>query len=60
VLLRFVGIGLTPSIKFYPQTNGQAEMVNRRPDRYLHDYVRSWIEWLHLDDHLYNTTHDIL
>jgi hypothetical protein len=35
-------------------------MVNQRPERYLHDYVRSWIEWLHLDEHCYDTTHDSL
>jgi hypothetical protein len=51
---------LIPSINFYPQTDGQVEMVNPQTERYLHDYVRSWIEWLHLGEHCYDTTHDSL
>jgi hypothetical protein len=40
-LFRFAGTGLTSSTSFYPQMDGQEEMVNRRVERYLHDYVRS-------------------
>jgi hypothetical protein len=60
MLLIFASTGLTPSISFYPQTNGQEEMVNQWVERYLHDYVRSWIEWLHLGENFYETTHDSL
>jgi hypothetical protein len=59
-LFIFAGTSLTSSISFYPQIDGQAEMVNQRVERYLHDYVRSWIEWLHLGEHYCNTTHDSL
>jgi hypothetical protein len=59
-LFRFAGTGLTSSTSFYPQTDGQEEMVNQRVERYLHDYVRSWIEWLHLGEHCCDTTHDSL
>lgn len=42
-LFRSTGTGLTPSISDYLQTIGQAMVVGRRAERYLHDYVRSWI-----------------
>jgi hypothetical protein len=59
-LLRIAGTCLTPNISLYSQTDGQTKMVNQRAERYLRDYVRSWIEWLHLGEHCYNTTHDSL
>jgi len=59
-MFRFAGRWLTSSTSFYPQMDGQAEMVNQWVERYLHDYVRSWIEWLHLGDHCCDTTHDSL
>jgi len=59
-MLKFAGIGLTPSIIFYPYTDGQEEMVKKRDKRHMHDYVRSWIKWLHLGDNFYTTTHDSL
>jgi hypothetical protein len=59
-LIRSTGTGLTPSISDYLQTVGQAMVVDQRTERYLHDYVRSWIEWLHLGEHCSDTTHDSL
>jgi hypothetical protein len=35
-------------------------VVDRRTERYLHDYVRSWIDWLHLGERCFDTTHDSL
>jgi hypothetical protein len=49
---------LTSRISDYLQTIGQAMVVDRRTEGYLHDYVRSWIEWLHLGKHCSYTTHD--
>jgi hypothetical protein len=59
-LFRSTGTGLTPNISDYLQTVGQVVVVDRRIERYLHDYVRSWIEWLHLGKHCCDTTHDTL
>jgi hypothetical protein len=59
-LLIFVGTGLTPSTSFYPQSDGQEEMLNQQVERYLHEYEISWIEWLHLGENYCETTHDIL
>jgi hypothetical protein len=35
-------------------------VVDQRTERYFHDYMRSWIEWLHLGENCSNTTHDSL
>jgi hypothetical protein len=44
----------------YLQTVDRAEMVDRRAEGHQHDYVRSWIEWLHRGEHCNDTTHDSL
>jgi hypothetical protein len=56
--ISFACTGLTPRINDYLQTIGQAMGVDRRTKGYLHDYVRSWIEWLHLGEHCSDITHD--
>jgi hypothetical protein len=59
-LIRSTGTGLTPRFSDYLQTVGQTMVVDRRIEGYLHDYVRSWIEWLHLGEPCSDTTHDSL
>jgi hypothetical protein len=59
-LFRLVGTELTPSTSYYPQTDGQTEIVNKWVEGYLSNYVggqqRTWVKWLHLGEHCYNTT----
>jgi hypothetical protein len=59
-MIRPTGTGLTPSVSEYLLTDGQAMVVDRRTERYLHNYMRSWIACLHLGEHCSNTTHDSL
>ena len=60
---RMVGIDLTPSTSYHPQTDGQKEIVNKSLEGYLRNYVvgqqRKWIKWLHLGEFFYNTTFHI-
>jgi hypothetical protein len=59
-LFRLVGTELTPSTNYHPQTDGQTEIVNKWVEGYLRNYVggqqRTWVKWLHLGEHCYNTT----
>jgi hypothetical protein len=38
-LFRLVGTSLTPSFNYYPQTDGQIEIVNKWVEGYLKNYV---------------------
>jgi hypothetical protein len=38
-LFRLVGIELTPSTSYHPQTDGQTEIVNKWVEGYLRNYV---------------------
>jgi len=38
-LFRLVRTELTPSTNYHPQTNGQTEIVNKRIEGYLRNYV---------------------
>jgi hypothetical protein len=38
-LFRLVGIALTPSTNYHPQTDGQTEIVNKWVEGYLRNYV---------------------
>jgi hypothetical protein len=55
------GTELTPSTTCQPQTDGQAEIVNKWLEGYLCNYVfgqqKAWVKWLHLGEHCYNTTY---
>ena len=60
-LFRLAGIELTPSTSYHPQTDGQIEIVNKLLEGYLRNYVvrqqKTWVKWLHLGEHCYNTTY---
>ena len=60
-LIRLVGTKLAMSTSYHPQSDGQTEIVNKWIEGYLRNYVvgqqRTWIKWLHLGEHCYNTTH---
>jgi hypothetical protein len=60
-LFRLVGMDLTPSTSYHPQTDGQTEIVIKWVEGYLKNYVagqqRAWVKWLHLGEYCYNTTH---
>jgi hypothetical protein len=59
-LFQLVGTELTPSTNYHPQTDGQTEIVNKWVEGYLRNYVggqqTTWVKWLHLGEHCYNTT----
>jgi hypothetical protein len=59
-LFRLVGMELTPSTIYHPQTDGQTEIVNKWVEGYLRNYVagqqKAWVRWLHLGEYCYNTT----
>jgi hypothetical protein len=59
-LFRLVGMTLTPSTSYHPQTDGQTEIVNKWVEGYLRNYVagqqKAWVRWLHLGEYCYNTT----
>ena len=59
-LFRLVGMTLTPSTSYHPQTDGQIEIVNKWVEGYLRNYVagqqKTWVRWLHLGEYCYNTT----
>jgi hypothetical protein len=61
---RLVGTELTPSTSYHPQMDGQTKIVNKWLEGYLRNYVsgqqKSWIKWLHLGEHCYNTTYHML
>jgi hypothetical protein len=60
-LFRLTGTELTPSTSYHPQTDGQTEIVNKWLEGYLRNYVvgqqKTWVKWLHLGEHCYNTTY---
>ena len=57
------GIELTPSTRYLPQIDGKTDIVDKWIEGYLRNYVswkqQAWIEWLHLEENCYNTTHHI-
>jgi len=59
-LFQLVGKELTPSTNYHPQTDGQTEIFKKWVEGYLRNYVggkqRTWVKWLHLGEHCYNTT----
>jgi hypothetical protein len=59
-LFWLVGMALTPSTNYHPQTNGQTGIVNKWVEGYLRNYVagqqKAWVRWLHLGEYCYNTT----
>eukprot|EP00253_Pinus_taeda_P006528 PITA_06528 len=60
-LFRLVGMELTLSTNYHPQTDGQTEIVNKWLEGYLRNYVngqhQAWLKWLHLGEYYYNTSH---
>eukprot|EP00253_Pinus_taeda_P004467 PITA_04467 len=58
-LFWLVGMELTPSTNYHPQTDGQTEIVNKWLEGYLRNYVsgqqRAWLKWMHLGEYCYNT-----
>ena len=60
-LFRLVGTELATSTSYYPQSDGQTEIVNKWVEGYQRNYVagqqRTWIKWLHLGEYCYNTTY---
>ena len=58
---RLVGIDLTPSISYHPQTDGQTKIVNKWVEGYLRNYVagkqKAWVKWIYLGEYCYNTIH---
>jgi hypothetical protein len=59
-LFRLVGTKLTPNTIYHPHTDGKTEIINKWVEGYLRNYVggqqRTWVRWLHLGEHCYNTT----
>jgi hypothetical protein len=59
-LFILVGTKLTPNTSYQPHTDGKTEIVNKLVEGYLRNYVggqqRTWVKWLHLGEHCYNTT----
>jgi hypothetical protein len=59
-LFWLVGKDMTPITSYQPQTDGQTDIVNKWVEGYLKNYVggqqRTWLKWLHLGEHCYNTT----
>eukprot|EP00253_Pinus_taeda_P024535 PITA_24535 len=62
-LFRLVGMKLTTSTSYHPQTDGQTEIVNKWLEGYLRNCVsgkqRAWLKCLHLGEYCYNTTHQM-
>jgi len=58
-LFQLVGIVLTPSTRYHPQTDGQTEIVNKWVEGYLRNYVsgqqKAWVRWIYLGEYCYNT-----
>jgi hypothetical protein len=59
-LFILVGTELTPNTIYHPQTDEKTEIINKWVEVYLRNYVggkqRTWVRWLHLGEHCYNTT----
>jgi hypothetical protein len=62
-LFRLVGMALTPSTNYCPQTDGKIDIVNKWVEGYLRNYVagqqKVWVRWFQLGDYCYNNTHHI-
>src|SRR6266436_708087 len=57
-LATLLGVKLTPSTSYHPQTNGQTECVNQEIEVYLRVFVShrqdNWVDWLPLAEFAYN------
>src|SRR5258708_17789232 len=57
-LVALLGVKLTPSTSYHPQTDGQMECVNQEIEAYLHVFVShrqdDWADWLPLAEFAYN------
>jgi len=57
-LNKLLGIKITPSTAYHPQTDGQTERVNQEIEQYLRLFVNhrqdDWAEWLPLAEFSYN------
>lgn len=56
-----MGIELTPSTSYHPQTDGKTKIVKKWLEGYLRNYVtgqqHAWVTWLHFEKYCYNTTY---
>jgi len=64
-LYRLLGIQLSSSMAWHPQTDGQTEHINQELDQFLHPFVNKWQNnWYNLlpitefqhNNHVYSTT----
>jgi hypothetical protein len=59
-LFQLQGTQLCMSSSYYPQSDGQTEVMNRTLEQYLRcfagDQPRKWVEWLPLAEFSYNTS----
>ncbi len=57
-LVALLGVKLTPSTTYHPQTDGQTEHVNQEIEAYLHIFIShqqdDWADWLLLAEFVYN------
>ena len=57
-LAALLGVRLTPSTSYHPQTDGQTERVNQEIEAYLQVFVShrqdDWADWLPLAEFAYN------
>src|SRR6266404_5521891 len=57
-LAALLGVKLTPSTSYHPQTDGQMEHVNQEIEAYLHVFIShqqdDWADWLLLVEFAYN------
>src|SRR5258708_7500330 len=57
-LAALLGVKLTPSTSYHPQTDGQTERVNQEIEAYLRVFVShqqdNWADWLPLAEFAYN------
>src|SRR5258705_1164801 len=57
-LTALLGVKLTPSTSYHPQTNGQTECINQEIEAYLWVFVShqqdNWADWLPLVEFAYN------
>ncbi len=57
-LVALLGVKLTPSTSYHPQTDGQTEHMNQEIEAYLHVFIShqqdNWADWLLLVEFAYN------
>src|SRR5258708_6589717 len=57
-LVALLGVKLTPSTSYHPQTDGQMECMNQEIEAYLHVFLShrqdNWADWLPLAELVYN------